>query len=167
MRKLIIATGVLALATPAPAQPPQADPRDEEIVRSLPQREEIERLGDTMERVTDAIMDIDIGPIVDAAEGRRHSRRHRETLGDIASRDDPYGRERVREQVGMATVGLGAVVEQLAVLTPVLRRSLEDATRRMEDAMHRGREEASREWERNRRHRDDDRDRDRRDDDPR
>jgi hypothetical protein len=144
LRKLIIAATALAAAAPAAAQPrqdPRPDPRDEAIVRALPHPEQIERLGETMERVTEALMDVDVGPIVDAVEGRRHSSRHRgETLGEIATRDDRYARERVREQVGAATVGVAAAVGQMAVLTPILRQSLEDAARRMEDAMRRGRE---------------------------
>jgi hypothetical protein len=48
----------------------------------------------------------------------------------------------MRDQIGAATVGLGAIMSEIAVVTPVLRRSLEDAARRMEDAMqgHRGRD---------------------------
>ena len=139
MRKLIIVVSALAFAAPAAAQPyPEA--RDEEIARSLPQRGEIEAMGDTMGAVAEAILDTPVGPIREAVEGRRLPRREREeTLGDIASRDDPYARERVRDDVAAATAGLGAAVEQFAVVAPVLRRSLEDAARRMEDAMDRRR----------------------------
>ena len=151
MRKLITAASMLApalvWAAPAAAQP-YPDPRDERIVRALPHPGEIEALGETMERVTDAIMDVDVGPVVDAVEGRRHSRGHRETLGDIASRDDPYARERVRDEIGLATAGLGAAVEQMAVLTPIFRRSIEDAARRMEDAIYRGRRARDRDYDR-------------------
>lgn len=137
MRKLIIAASVLALAAPAAAQP-YPDPRDEEIARSLPHPGEVETIGRTMEDVTDAILDVDVGPVVDAIDRSRGypPRRYRDrTLGDIASRDDPYARERIREQIGVATVGAGAAVREMAILTPILRRSLEDAARRMEDAM--------------------------------
>lgn len=135
MRKLIIAASVLAFAAPVAAQP-YPDPRDEEIVRALPHPGEVEELGDTVGRVADAIMDVNVGPLADAVDPYRRGRHRDETLGDIAHRDDPYARERVRDQIGAATHGLSAAIEQLAVMTPVLRRSLEDATRRMEDAMH-------------------------------
>ena len=135
MRKLIIAVSALACAAPAVAQP-YPDARDEEIARSLPQRGEIEAMGDTMGAVAEAILDTPVGPIREAVEGRRLPRREREeTLGDVASRDDPYARDRVRRDVAVATAGLGAVVEQFAVVAPILRRSLEDAARRMEDAI--------------------------------
>lgn len=148
MRKLIIAMTALAAAAPLAAQP-NPHPRDRDIVGALPHPGEIDAIGRTMGDVTDAILDVDIGPVVDAVEGRRHDpRRHRETLGDIASRDDPYARERIRDDIGLATVGLGAAMEQLAVLTPVFRRSIEDAARRMEDAIARGRRGRDRDYDR-------------------
>jgi hypothetical protein len=140
MRKLIVAASALAFAAPAFAQH-HPDPRDEEIVRSLPAPGEIEDMGDRAGAVADAILDTPVGPIREAVEGRRLSRREREeTLGDVASRDDPYARERVRDEIAVATASVGAAVSELAVLTPILRRSLEDMTRRMEDAIDRSRD---------------------------
>jgi hypothetical protein len=154
MRKLILAASALAFAAPAAAQP-YPDPRDEEIVRALPHPGEIEAIGDTVGRVADAILDVPVGPIADAVDPYRRGRHRNETLGDIAHRDDPYARERIRDEVGAATVGVAAAVSELAVLTPVLRRSLEDATRRMEEAIagHRGRDrdyDRDRDYERDR-----------------
>jgi hypothetical protein len=138
LRKLIIAAAsVFALAAPVAAQP-YSDPRDEDIVRELPHPGEIEAVGETVGDVTDAIMDVDVGPVVDAIDrGRGYPpRRYRDrTLGDIASRDDPYVRERVRDQIDAATIGVGVAAREMAVLTPILRQSLETAIRRMEDAM--------------------------------
>lgn len=140
MRKLIIALTALAAAAPAFAQP-QYDPRDDDIVRRLPPPQEVERIGDSLGRATEALMDVDIGPVVDALDPyHRRYRRGPETLGDLAGRRDPYARERMRAEIGAVTVGLGAAVEQMAVMTPILRRSLEDSIRRMEDAIARGRD---------------------------
>jgi hypothetical protein len=145
MRKPMFAASLLALAAPAAAQP-YPDPRDDEIVRELPPPGEIEAMGDALGDVADAVMDVDVGPVLDAVDplGRHRHRRDR-TLGDIASRDDPYARERIRDSIGAATIGLAATIDQLAILTPVLRRSLEDAARRMDDAMRRHR---GRDWDR-------------------
>ena len=140
MRKLIIAMTALAAAAPAFAQP-QYDPRDDDIVRRLPPPHEVERIGDSLGAATEALMDVDVGPIADALDPyhRRYRYGHRETLGDLAGRRDPYARERMRAEIGAVTVGLGAAVEQVAVMTPILRRSLEESMRRMEDAIARGR----------------------------
>lgn len=135
MRTLIItALGAALAAAPAAAQP-YPDPRDEEIVRAIPPAADIEALGDTVARVADALMDVDVGPVVDAIDPESRGYRRERTLGEMASRDDPYARERVRDEIAGASVGLGAMVTELAVLTPVLRRSLEDAAHRMEDAI--------------------------------
>ena len=140
MRKLIIAMTALAAAAPAFAQP-QYDPRDDDVVRRLPPPHEVERIGDSLGAATEALMDVDVGPIADALDPyhRRYRHGRRETLGDLAGRRDPYARERIRAEIGAVTIGLGAAVEQIAVMTPVLRRSLEDSIRRMEDAIARGR----------------------------
>jgi hypothetical protein len=136
LRKLIIAASLLALAAPVAAQP-YPDPADEDATRNLPPPEEIEEVGDTLGRVADSVMDVDVGPVVDAVDpGRRYDRyRRRETIGDIASRDDPYARERIRDSIDAATIGIEAALRQIAILTPVLRRSLYEATRRVDDAM--------------------------------
>jgi hypothetical protein len=139
MRKLIAVAGAfvpLLLAAPVAAQP-GPDPRDEEIARALPRADQIAEVGETLGRVAEALMDIPIGPIADAIDPYRRGRHRDETLGDVASRGDPYARERVRDQVEAATVGAGAAMEGIAAVTPVLRRSLEDAVVRMEDAMRR------------------------------
>ena len=149
---LIVAAGIAALAAPAAAQQPvetedaypaaQAlppapmDPRDEEIARAVPQAGEIEAMGDVAARAADAILDVPVGPLREAIEGRRLSRREREeTLGDHAARDDPYFRERMRGQIAVASVALGALAERMAVMGPVLRDTMEDVERRIEDAM--------------------------------
>jgi hypothetical protein len=159
----------LAAAAPALAQP-QYDPRDDDVVRRLPPPHEVERIGDSLGAATEALMDVDVGPIADALDPyhRRYRHGRRETLGDLAGRRDPYARERIRAEIGAVTVGLGAAVEQIAVMTPVLRRSLEDSIRRMEDAIARGRH--ARPYDRDYRYEErfdprDDRDYDPRDDD--
>jgi len=155
LRKLIIAATAIAFAVPAAAQP-RPDPRDEEMMRRLPPPGEIEEIGDRLGRVADAVMDVPVGPVIDAVDPYRRHRRHREeTLGDIASRDDPYARERIRGSIGAATYGIEAAIRQLAILTPVLRRSIEDAERRMDDAMRGRAYPRDRDWDR-----DVDRDRD-------
>ena len=170
MRKLIIAMTALAAAAPAFAQPGY-DPRDEDIVRRLPPPQEVERIGDSLGAATEALMDVDVGPIADALDPyhRRYRHGRRQTLGDLAGRRDPYARERMRAEIGAVTVGLGAAMEQVAVMTPILRRSLEDSIRRMEIAIDRGR--YARPYDRDYRHEDryDPRDEDRydRDYDPR
>jgi hypothetical protein len=149
LRKLILAASLLAIAAPALAQPraeprfdPRYDRRDEDLRRSLPTGYEIDRMGAILARVTDALMDIDIGPVADAVDpyGRYDRRRHPETLGDFAGRRDPYLRERVRADIRGTAAGLGAAADQIAAAAPVIRQSLRESARRIDEAMREGRE---------------------------
>ena len=153
MRRFLIGVAALAIAGPATAQPakPPVDPRDREIVRSIPHPAEIEAMGETMDRVVGAVLDVPIGPLVDAIdaadpEGRKYRPRHRrdETIGDVAGRDDPYFEERLRDQIHGVTVGMGVMAEQLAVMAPEMRRAIERATDDIDRAVRDARERRER-----------------------
>jgi hypothetical protein len=135
LRILILAAfSTVALTVPAGAQP---YPADEEAVRDLPPAGEVREIGDSLGRVADAVMGVDVGPVVDAMDPqhRRYRRHGPQTIGDLASHGDPYARERIHASIGAATYGLEAALRQIAILTPVLRRSIEDTQRRIDDAM--------------------------------
>jgi hypothetical protein len=135
LRKLLITAGILALAAPAMAQPqPYPDPRDEEIVRDLPTREEAEAMGDALGRAAEAMMDVDVAPVIDAIDPTGRSTRggRDRTIGDMARRDDPQAEEHIRRSVDAMSVGMGEMVTQMAVMAPVLRRSLEELERSLE-----------------------------------
>lgn len=149
MRKFLIAAAAFAVAAPALAQPPAAqgpgnqgaataplpDPRDEEMRRNLPDPAELKAMGEVAARAMEAMMDVPIGPLREAVEGRKLSRREREeTIGDVARRDDPQFKERMRDQMAGATVAMGAMMEQMVTIAPVLRNTLEDVARRTEEA---------------------------------
>ena len=153
MRNFLIGAAALAIAGPAAAQPanPPVDPRDAEIVRSIPHPAEIEAVGETMDRVVGAVLDVPIGPLVDAIdaadpEGRKYRRQHRrdETIGDVAGRDDPDFEERLRDQIHGVTVGMGVMAEQLAVMAPEMRRAIERATDDIDRAVREARERRER-----------------------
>jgi len=96
---------------------------------------DIEAVAETTTRVADAVMDVPIGPIVDAVDPRARDRDRPETLGDLATRDDPYARERIRDSIGRTAFGIEAMIAQIAVIAPVLRRGIEDAVERMDEAI--------------------------------
>lgn len=143
VRKLILAAVAAAAAAPAAAQPPQYDPRydprDADIARSLPAPADVARAGSTLHRLVDALMDMRVGPLVDAVEpdARRDPGRP-DTLGDFARRRDPYARTKLHVGVDRATAGVDAATREMAILAPTLRRSIEDAVRRVDDAMNGG-----------------------------
>ncbi|HEX8214501.1 MAG TPA: hypothetical protein VF582_03405 [Allosphingosinicella sp.] len=153
MRKFLIAAAAFAIAAPAAAQQapsavgaqapgsqaarpgPKLDPRDEELRRNLPDPAEMKAMGEVAARAMEAMMEVPIGPLREAVEGRKLSRRERqETIGDVARRDDPNFKERMRDQMGVASVAMAALMEQMVTIGPVLRSTLEDVARRTEEA---------------------------------
>jgi hypothetical protein len=143
MRRILIGAAALAMAGPAAAHPaPPADPRDREIARSIPHPAEVEAVGETVDRVVGAVLDVPIGPLVDAIDaadpqGRRYRKGHRsdETLGDLAANGDPFFEERLSDQIRGATAGISVMAEQLAVMAPEMRRAIERAERDIERAI--------------------------------
>ena len=154
MRRFLVATAAIALAGPTAAEPVFTPDMDEEMVRSVPRAEEIEAMGVVLDRVVGAVLDMPVGPLVDAIdaadpEGRRHRRygRH-DRVRDVAGQNDPYFEERLRDDIRGVTVGMGVLADQVAVLAPVLRRSLAEVERDVAEAMRDHRERREREEDR-------------------
>ena len=143
MRKLLIATAAsLLLAAPAAAQDdPVFDAElDADIEAAIPPGEEIEAMAPTIDRMTGALLDVDVGPVLDAADPyRRRHWRGRRTLGDLAGRDDPYFELRLRESIYGTTAGMAAMMDAFAAATPAVRRSLREAERAIDRAIQESR----------------------------
>ncbi|MEA3037112.1 MAG: hypothetical protein QOH04_2889 [Sphingomonadales bacterium] len=154
MRNLVLAAGLLALAAPAAAQPrphhpaPYPPPRPR-IEDRLPRPYEVERIGTMIERVTDALLDVDVGPVADAIDPyRRYEPRRPETLGELATRRDPYARRRLHNEIEDTSAGLGAATSELAAMTPLLRAEIANTARRIDDAVRESRIRRDRDYER-------------------
>jgi hypothetical protein len=153
MRRILIGLAALAVGGPAAAHP-KDDPADRELVRSIPHPGEIEAAGDAIERVAGAVMDVPIGPLVEAIEaadperrGYRRPHRRDETIGDLASDGDPYFEDRLHDQIRGVTAGMGVMAEQMAVIAPEMRRAIErigDDVARAVDAARARREDPRR-----------------------
>jgi hypothetical protein len=136
VRKPLLFSALMVLAAPALAE--RAHDRDDaDIAAALPPPEAVEQTGEAMQRMLDAMMDIRVGPLLDAVDPARP--RHRgsrdDTLGEMASRDDPYFEERMDRTVDAVTVGMGEMMARMAALAPVLRDTMEDVEQRIDDAM--------------------------------
>lgn len=163
MREILIFGASLALAAPAMAQPPQYQPpqyqpsgdplpgyqgeapddrlegddRDDlPQAGALPDPREMARHGQAMERMVGAVMDLPIGGIVAAVDPYgRGAYRPGDTVRDMATRDDPYAEDRIRHSLRATTAGMGALMEALARLTPVLRDTADQLERSVGEAM--------------------------------
>ncbi|MDB5697724.1 MAG: hypothetical protein JWN69_528 [Alphaproteobacteria bacterium] len=134
--RLLLAAAAVAFAVPVAAAP-RADHSDyysDEAVANLPSPAAIDDAGRAVDRAMGAIMNVPIGEVVEAVDPGRDPRRRDETLGDMASRDDPYFEQRMHGSVAAATAGMGVMIERLAVLAPALRATMRDVERRVDDA---------------------------------
>lgn len=139
MRKLLIAAAAATFAAnPALAQddPIFDDEPYAELEDALPPGEDVEAMAPVIDRATGALLEVDVGPLLDAADPyRRNGWRGRRTLGDIARRDDPYFDLRLRDSIYGTTAELGRMMDAMAAATPALRRSLQDAERAIDRAI--------------------------------
>lgn len=139
MRKLILAAAAIAFAVPtaasAQSSPHFPEEMDEEIVRSLPHPGQVEDMAHVAGRAAEAVLDVPIGGLVRAIDPTR--RVHRDsTIGEVSG--DPYLRDRIRDSVDDAAIGLSGVMSQVAVVAPALRRSLADLERNLDRAINDG-----------------------------
>jgi hypothetical protein len=128
MRKLMIAAAAAAIvAGPATAQrDPVYDAEiDARIAASIPSAGEVEALAPAIDRATGALLDLDVAPIMDAADPYRryYGPRRERTLRDIAGRDDPWFEQRLRSSIYGTTIGIGRMMDAIAAATPAMRRS--------------------------------------------
>jgi hypothetical protein len=145
LRNLILAAGLLAVAAPASAQlrphDPAPYPPRPRVEDRLPRPADVERIGTMIERVTDALLDVNVGPVADAIDPYRRydPRRGPDSLGELAARRDPYARRRLHAEIEDTTAGVGAVTRELAAMTPLVRMAIADTARRIDDAVRESR----------------------------
>jgi hypothetical protein len=150
MRNLILAASAIAFAASAAqaqSSPSFPEGMDDDIVRSLPPPEVMEDMAHGVGRAAEAVLDVPIGRVVRAIDPTKRVHPD-ETLGDLAERDDPYARERIRDSIGGLAAGMGDMMASVAVVAPALRRSMADLERNLERAM---RESRGRRYDRDRR----------------
>jgi hypothetical protein len=130
MRKLLIAAASALISVPAAAQ----DHRDADALRGA--ADAIEQAAPAIDRATGALLDLDVGPIIDAARpyGSPYAR-HRRTLRQIARRDDPYFEQHLRASIYDATARASVTLDAIAAAEPALRRSLFEMERNIRDAI--------------------------------
>jgi hypothetical protein len=113
------------IAAPAAAQP-------------VPSGEEIEDMAPALDRMTGALLDIDVGAIIDAADPyarRRGYGRPGRPIGAIARARDPEFDARWRGAIYGGTAQAARMVDAFAAAMPALRQSLDQARAAIEGAV--------------------------------
>ncbi|MGZ8310978.1 MAG: hypothetical protein ACXWUP_12105 [Allosphingosinicella sp.] len=139
MHKLLIAAAAVACAGPALAQPEKpVDPMEEEIRHALPPPGQIEAMAPVIDRSFGALMNLDVGPLLDAADPIRRNPeygRPGRTLGELGRRDDPYFEQRMRSSIYGTTADMNRMISAFSAATPALVRSMRELERAMDQAM--------------------------------
>ena len=121
MRPILIAlAATVFIAAPAVAQPQRPS-------------EKIQDYAPVIDRSADAMLNLDIGPILDAVDPYRPH--HRRTLRDMARRDDPDFERRMHATIYGTAATMGRAADAFAAAEPAMRRALTQFERDMAAAM--------------------------------
>ena len=126
MRRVLIAATAATAATflvagPAFAQPPRPS-------------EQIQDYAPAIDRAADALLNVDLGPVLDAADPYR--RHHRRTLRDMARRNDPDFERRMHASIYGTADRMGRAADAFAAAEPALRRAFDQFEHDMAAALY-------------------------------
>ena len=136
MRALMVIAPLALLAAPAAAAEPQDD-SDFEIPSALTDPAMAETLAKMLGSMTRVMMDMPVGAMQAAAEGREPTAADKNrTLRDMAGRDPNFERN-VERQVAEAVPRMQATMKAMAASLPAMAKALEQAAEQMEGTMDR------------------------------
>ncbi len=134
MRALMVLAPLVMLAAPAAASEPE---KDFEIPAELTDPAMAETLGRMLGSVTRVMLDLPVGELQAAVEGREASTADkRRTIRDMAGRDPDIERK-VERQVADAVPRMQAAMKAMAASVPAMARALEQAAEQMEGSIDR------------------------------
>jgi hypothetical protein len=133
MRALLLLAGVAA-ALPAPvlAETPSTSIQ---VPRELTDPATADKLAKTVQGLTDALLDLKIGEIQAAAEGRQATPAERSlTVRDVERRKDPNFERNLRRQVADSRPMIAQGMKALSDALPAVMKALDDASRAIDRA---------------------------------
>src|SRR3954467_14815255 len=130
MHKSLTIIPLLMLATPAMAQPaPQLPPE-------LMDPATAQRLGNAMQALSHAFLDVRVGEVRAALEGRQATPAERQmTVGDMARRDDPNFDRHIQQQIASVGPRMQQSMSALNHALPAITRDLANLQRSLERAV--------------------------------
>lgn len=134
MRKLVFVAIAGMIAAPAAAQSVRSGEVADDIVRSLPHPYDVEDAGGKLGDAVGAILDVPIGGVVRAIDPAARTD-PRQTIGDIAGRDDPDFEGRMQDEVAGLSLKAADMVRGLAAAAPILGRSIAQLERDLDRAL--------------------------------
>ena len=132
MRLTLALLPVALLASPVAAQAP-AEPI--QIPPELTDPATMARVGDLVGALSKAFMNMPIGDIQAAAEGRPATPAdHNRTLRDVAGRGDPNFEANLQRQIAQSQVTMQASIRAMAAAMPAITRAVNEAAQEIERA---------------------------------
>jgi hypothetical protein len=130
MRKWLIFLPLLLASTPALAKPaPQLPP-------ALTNPATAQKLTDAMQSLTTALLNLKVGEVAAALEGRPALPDERNlTVGDLARRDDPDFDRHIHEQIASVGPTMQQSIRAVNKALPEITRDLKDARKSLERAL--------------------------------
>ena len=137
MRALALLLPLALAATPALAAQPPAENQPIQIPRELTDPAMGQQLGKMMGVLTRAMMDLPIGEVQAAMEGREPTAADkRRTVRDVAG-GDPNLDRKVEAQVAQAMPRMQAGMKAMASSLPVMMKTIEQAAEQMQGTLDR------------------------------
>jgi hypothetical protein len=132
MRKALVILPLLMSAGPALAQAPETEIN---LPHELTDPATADKLAKTVQGLTDALLDLKIGEIEAAAEGRKATPAERRlTVRDIERRKDPSFERNLRRQVADSRPMIAQGMKALSDALPAVMKALDDASRAIDRA---------------------------------
>ena len=131
MRLLLIALPLALAATPAAAQPYDAPP----LPRALTDPAQADQLGRMAGALSRALLDLNVGEIEAAVEGRPVTQAdRRRTVRDVAAGGDPTIERRIEQQAANSGAAIQAGARAMADALPAIMQSLDRAAAEIDRA---------------------------------
>ncbi len=137
MRICLLLAPLAVMTSPALAQSPEpaAPPATITVPPELTDPAMADKLGRMMQAMSKAFLDLPVGELEAAMEGRRATRAdRRRTLRDAGREDDPNFERNVERTLAESRAGMQASMRALAAALPGMIKGLSEASRELEKA---------------------------------
>ena len=135
MRFSILALASALVATPAFAQQAQEPSEQIEIPAELTDPQTVGRLTDMMQVLSKALLNLPVGELQAAAEGREATpHEKRVTVRDLERRNDPNFERNLESRIAEAKPKMQAAMQALAAALPAMMRGMSEAREEIERA---------------------------------
>jgi len=139
MRLSLVLLGLSLCAAPALAQTGVPATHDTQAIQLPPQLADpatADRLADAMQSMSQALLDLKVGRLQAALEGRQATPADRNlTVRDLARRDDPAFEKRLQQQIVQARPKMEQSLRALNDALPEITQDLQRAQRSIERAI--------------------------------